>query len=115
MSVRAFPGGAANGNVAHGTPLSGATTGPKLTYTCPAGFQARVIGVWVNVTAGAAEIAVECSFGGAIRQLQRSTTSFQLVGNITLDPGSLCRLSVNVLDAASTFTGVICVEEYPVV
>lgn len=111
MSVRNYPGNPSNGANTSSAGLSGATTGTKLTYTCPAGAQAVCRFVSVMPTAGAATIQIIA--GTTTRLVQQGTTQMQLACYIPLSPGDTVKIFVSVLDAASVFDAIIGVEEFP--
>jgi hypothetical protein len=113
MSVRNYPGAPTNGTYVRGSGLSGASTGDKLTYTCPANTQAVVTGIWVNPTAGAATIRIRPTLNGVLPSIMSGTTAFALQGQLTLNAGDVVAVNVAVLDAASVFDAVIAVLEFP--
>lgn len=109
---RQYPGAAIGMGGARAASLSGASTGIKLTYTVPAGRQARITGAWIRQTAGAATIGTRASIGGTACQGPAFAGDTTFAAGICLDTGDSFSLTVAVLDAATLFDGVISAEEY---
>lgn len=113
MSVRNYPGGPVNGVSTVGAALSGASTGVKLTYTVPAGKQARVWDVSVaNFTLGPT-VQARITVGGVTIVLQSGTAAFDFAGAAFLNAADTCDVNVSALVGASSFDAGIHVEEFP--
>lgn len=113
MSVRNQYGGAANGGVAKGTGLSGASTGVKITYTVPTGNQAVLTCCTVFPTAGAATIQIRVTISGTTCILTQGTVAMIFVGQVNLGAGDTVTVNVSVLDAAGVFDATISAAEFP--
>src|SRR5207248_50801 len=98
MTIKAFPGTTANGANAKGAALSGATTGSKLQYTCPAGFAGQLRGVTVQPTAGAATIQITARLSGTTVILAQATIAIAFAVTVNLAAGDLVSVVVSVLD-----------------
>lgn len=113
MSIRNNPGAPTNGVSTVGAGLSGATTGVKLSYTVPAGKQARLGDVSVaNFTLGPT-VQARATIGGVTIVLQSGTAAFEYNGVVFGNAGDVFDVNVSALVGASSFDAGIHVEEFP--
>ena len=115
MSRIAFPGNTPNVTYTGNDGISSASTGIKLTYTCPAGFQALVLSVIVGpIAGGAPTIRAELNITSDIISINESATPFCTLCMMWINPGDSCRFNVITAVSGSTFAAAISVEEYPI-
>lgn len=112
MSIRNYPGNPINGVSTVGAGLSGAAVGVVLTYTCPAGRQAKLYDVSIANFNLAPTVQARVTIGGVTIVLQSGTTAFDFIGAVFLNAGDTCTVNVSALVAASTFDAGVFVEEY---
>ena len=94
--------------------ISGASTGVKLSYTCPAGTQAEV--TWMsaaNFAGGAPTVTLEIFVGAQDCVVASGAAPLSASGPWYLNATDIAQIRVSVLAAGSSFDGVICAREYP--
>lgn len=97
-----------------GTGLSGATTGVKLGYTCPAG-RVAVVRYWTvtSISGGGPTIVIQVTIGGVLDVIFSMTTSPQVQQvMIPLNAGDKIEANVTAAIAATTFSCLFGVEEF---
>jgi hypothetical protein len=95
-----------------GAGLSGASTGVKLSYTVPAGRQARISLISAANFNGAPTVQLRITVGGTTVVLSSGTVAQVSTGGVYLNAGDVADLNVSALVAATTFDGAIAAEEY---
>ena len=114
MSVRNYPGAPVNGVSTVGHALSGAATGVVLSYTAPAGRQAKVTGATLAAFTGAPNVQIRATIGGVTIVLTAGTAALSYSNPVYLAPGDVLDVNVAALVGGSSFDAGVYAEEYAV-
>jgi len=112
MSTRLPPLLPVSGFTLAGAGLSGASTGVKLSYTCPVGRQAEVIFLGVAGFVLAPTLRLRAVIGGATVVIGQTTQANLLENTLCLQQGDSVEISVQTAVAGSSFDGCLVVKEY---